>query len=455
MDWTFLEVVNLLGLNASEINDANIQAVSTDTRTLQPGDLFIALQGDQFDAHGFLDQAFQKGASGAIVRKMPESFPYIDRCLCVDDTLKALQTLAGKYRERFSIPVIAITGSNGKTTTKEMTAAVLGTTMNVAKSPGNLNNHIGVPLSILDWKSETEAAVVEMGANHIGEIWTLSEIARPTHGTITNIGKGHLGLFGSIEGVARAKSELIDFIQQNAGTAILNGDDPHLKPLQKLVSSRITFGMSKSCDVRAIEILPQELGRYGFEIEDQSIVLQVPGRHMIWAALAAYAVGKSLDIPATAIAEALNGFKPFKQRMEIERIGDVILINDAYNANPSSVLAALQTLKDLPNLKRRIAVLGDMLELGEYSVQEHEAIGQTAPKMGIDMLLGFGPSACHAVEAFKTQGAEAVHFEDQDDLTEHLLSILQTGDGVLVKGSRGMRMEQVVEAIKNGFTNTG
>jgi len=271
---------------------------------------------------------------------------------------------------------------------------------------------------------------------------------------ITNIGKGHLGLFGSIEGVARAKGELIEFIHENKGTAILNGDDPNLEPMRKKVQSVIAFGTSLSCDVRAVEILPHELGCYSFEVEDQAIQLQVPGRHMICSALAAYTVGKSLHIPEENMSQALEAFQPFRQRMEIERVRDVVLINDVYNANPSSVLAALQTLHDLPDLKRRIAVLGDMLELGEYAVQEHEAIGQTALKMGIDVLLGFGSITCHTVEAFRSNGGEAVHFEEQDDLTNHILSVLQAGDGVLVKGSRGMQMENVVEAVKQDLQET-
>jgi len=449
MNWTLRDIAMQLGIDASGITDAAIHHVSIDTRTLQSGDLFIALQGDQFNGHTFLEKAFEQGASGAIVNTIPESVQSNqNQCIQVPDTLQAMQTLAKKYRQQFSIPVIAITGSNGKTTTKEITAAVLQTKLRVEKSPGNLNNHIGVPLSILKWKPETEVAIVEMGANHIGEIHDLCEIAQPTHGVVTNIGKGHLGLFGSLEGVAKAKGELIDFIRKNKGMAVLNGDDPYLKPLCDRIQFCQKFGESESCDVRANDVQPNDLGCYSMKVSEQRIQLQVPGRHMIYSALAAFAIGRTLDIPAAEIKKALESFLPFKQRMEIERLGDVILINDTYNANPSSILAALQTLKELPDLKRRIAVLGDMLELGEYAIEEHRAIGQTAAEMGVELLLGFGPEMRQGVEASKTFGAEAIHFETQTDLIDHLSSILQFGDGVLVKGSRGMRMERVVDGIK-------
>jgi UDP-N-acetylmuramoyl-tripeptide--D-alanyl-D-alanine ligase len=374
-----------------------------------------------------------------------------DWCLIeVEDSLNALQEVASAYRKRFTFPVIAITGSNGKTTTKEMIAQLLGIRYRTAKSPGNLNNHIGLALSICAWTPGDEAAVLEMGTNHFGEIRRLCEIANPTHGCITNIGKGHLKFFGDLEGVFRAKIELIDAMDLDS-TVFLNGDDPFLQRVKDRIKRTITFGFSDGCTFRPAEWGVNGSGCPWMKIDGQDIRVGVPGRNQLYNALAAIAVAKTFDISWDRIQKTLSRFKSVDKRMEIVRTGGLVIVNDSYNANPTSVEQAVLTFASMHSLKRRIVCLGDMLELGQIRRTEHEKVAETVVNNKSDMLVCYGPETRATVEKAKQLGFEqARHFDDKTELIGFLLSYLQNGDGLLVKGSRGMKMEEVVQAVLSG-----
>jgi UDP-N-acetylmuramoyl-tripeptide--D-alanyl-D-alanine ligase len=319
------------------------------------------------------------------------------------------------------------------------------------KTEGNLNNHIGVALSIFGWSRNGELAVVEMGTNHFGEIRRLCEIALPTHGVITNIGKGHLEFFRDEAGVTRAKIELLEALADK-GLAFLNGDDEHLAPYRKNVGKTITFGFGKNCDLVGERA---GLDRFGFPqmaVEGQTIRLSVLGRYNLYNALAAVAVGRVFGIPWNEIQETLWRFRPVDKRSEILRAAGVLIVNDTYNANPSSVEQAFLLLKDTVGIQRRIVVLGDMLELGKTGRIEHERIGKSVAALGFNAFFSTGSRMRGATEAAQKAGmTQAEWFKSKSQLCGALLSYLRDGDGVLVKGSRSMKMEDVVEAIQRQF----
>ncbi|MBN1895371.1 UDP-N-acetylmuramoyl-tripeptide--D-alanyl-D-alanine ligase [bacterium] len=422
-----------------------VEGVGVDTRSIRPGMLFFALAGVREDGHRYVAEAVGKGAAAvADPARLPSGLPE-DRILPDPDPLKALQRLASLYRDRFSVPILAVSGTNGKTTTKEMIAAVLGEKFRTAKTAGNLNNHIGVPLSICAWETGMEAAVLELGINHAGEMKSLCEIARPTHGLITNVGKGHLEFFGSLEGVARAKAELLESLSP-PGVAILNGDDPLLKPYRHTAPLTRTFGFSPDCDFSGR--LREESGFPVLEMEGRQIRLRTLGRHQAANALAAAAAGRIFDVEWSRIIRALEAFSPADGRGELLRFGDVLVLKDTYNANPSSMEAALAAILSLPETARRAAVLGDMLELGEACRPEHEKLGERIARSGLEAFFSTGPGMRHAAEKALRAGMKAVHHHDSiEALCASVSAWLRPGDGLLVKGSRGMRMERVVEHL--------
>jgi UDP-N-acetylmuramoyl-tripeptide--D-alanyl-D-alanine ligase len=423
----------------------SVEGVCTDTRNLRQGMLFFALTGLHEDGHRYVAEAVAKGgAAVADPARLPSGLP-AERILPCRDPLQALQRLASRYRDRFTIPVLAVTGTNGKTTTKEMIAAVLGKKYRTAKTAGNLNNHIGLPLSICAWESGIQAAVLELGINHAGEMKTLCGIARPTHGLITNIGKGHLEFFGSMEGVARAKAELLEALSP-PGLAILNGDDPFLIPYRHVAPVTRTFGFSSGCDFTGR--LREEAGFPILEMEGGPIRLKTFGMHQAANALAAAAVGRLFDVEWSLIVQALEAFEPADGRGEWLRFGDVLVLKDTYNANPSSMEAALAALLSFPGLARRAAVLGDMLELGESCRPEHEKLGERIARSGLQAFFSTGSGMRHAAEQALRAGMKAAHHYDAiDTLNASVSAWLKPGDGLLVKGSRGMRMERVVEHL--------
>jgi UDP-N-acetylmuramoyl-tripeptide--D-alanyl-D-alanine ligase len=433
---------------------ASYTAVSTDTRTVTPGALFVALKGDRFDAHDFLKAAAEQGAAGLVVQKgraagfeVPNVAVYE-----VPDTLTALGRLARFHRDRFKIPLGAVTGSNGKTTTKELIGSILETRGPALKTQGNLNNEIGVPQTLFNLEPKHVAAIIEMGMNHAGEIARLTDIARPHAGLITTVQPAHLEGLGSIEGVARAKGELFAGLGPTA-TAIINVDDPHVVSQTQGLSARtLTFGQSPSAEVRLTRAQPR--GRDGLTLEiawlgvTYPVALNLVGAHNALNATGAFAMAVALGYAPEACVRGLEAARPHSRRLQvIEGQNGITVIDDCYNANPSSMTAALQTLQTLAGAGRAVAVIGDMLELGAGEAAAHQQL-VTEAKANASLVVFFGPRTSKAAV-----GVPA--FTDIDALKSFLGDALRPGDTVLVKGSRGMKLERVVDALTGAAPTEG
>ncbi len=428
------------------------QGFSTDSRTVQPGDLFIPLRGDNYDGHDYLTQAIQRGAAACLSEEMIGGL--LVPVVKVADTLKALGDLAAAVRRQFAGPVVGITGTSGKTTCKEMLASILEHNGPGLKSAGNFNNLIGVPRTLFELRPEHHWAVVEMGMSTRGEIARLAEIATPNIGLITNIGAGHLENFKEISGVARAKGEL--FISLPAdGVALINTDDPEICPLPVANGVRkVFFGTRQDATIRADKIMVQN-GSVAFELSIdgvvQRVVLPLPGRHNVSNALAAAAAATVLGVRLKDIVTGLETFKPCPGRMELlEFPGDIVVLEDSYNANPLSVHAALDALHDLGSVGRRIAVLADMLELGPTGPELHKQIGVIAAER-TDWLFTYGVLAEEIARGALDAGLpidKVFVASSHDELAARLLEVLQAGDRILIKGSRGMRMEKVTATLR-------
>mgnify|MGYP001619985901 CR=1 FL=1 len=423
--------------------DAHYQRVVTDTRAVQPGDLFVALKGERFDAHDFVAEAAAKGAVGALVSTKINA-PIAQ--LAVPDTLVGLQQLAASWRADFDLPVIGVTGSNGKTTTKQLLAAVFAARGPVLATEGNLNNHIGVPLTLLKLKPEHRTAVVEMGASNPGEIALLARLAQPSVAVVTQAGDAHLEGFGSREGVAHAKGELFAALQD--GVAIINADDAYAGLWKKLAASNriISFGFAAHAEVRAEDLLSTADGnRFTLLTPDGSatVNLPLPGRHNIANALAAAAAGHALGLGVAAIAEGLQKVERPKGRVVIHTApSGARLIADSYNANPTSLAAAMALLAK--ETGQRVLVLGDMAELGPTADELHARAGIEAKALGLNTLFTLGPRSAQAAKSFGIGGKS---FASLDELIEALRPQLKAHTTVLVKGSRSARMERVVAAL--------
>ncbi len=438
--------------------EAAFTGVSTDSRTVREGDLFVALEGERFDGHDFVSEALRRGAQAAVVdqgwldaqkRRAVRGRPLIG----VPDTLEALQNLARYHRRRMGIPLLGITGSNGKTTTKEMTASVLGTRFRVLKSEASFNNHIGVPLTLLRLRRAHEVAVLELGMNHPGEIAELCEVAAPTAGIITNVGPVHLEFLGDLEGVARAKGELADAIGRD-GFLALNADDERVMGLAGRTPARkTTFGLSKTADVRAEGLELKEGAFPRFRLRGLPVRLRVPGRHNVYNALAAAAAGLAMGCEPEEVREGLETYRGSAWRGELVRTAGVLLINDAYNANPVSIARALEMLAEWQNgrPRRKVAVLGDMLELGSAAPQAHAEAGRRAAAADVDLLVAVGSHAPELARAAEASGLAAEKIETGPD-TDAAWSILQRrllpGDLVLLKASRGVGLERLVDRFR-------
>jgi UDP-N-acetylmuramoyl-tripeptide--D-alanyl-D-alanine ligase len=445
---TLADVARALGLRPPS-GGSEAVGVSTDSRTIREGDVFFAIRGERYDGHAFVGPALDRGAAAAVVTAGAPVQAPPERLLPVADTVTALQDLAAWYRGRFSITVVGVTGTNGKTTTKDMSAAVLSTRMRTMKTEGNLNNHIGVPLTLLGISSRHDAAVIEMGMSHPGEIGRLASIARPSVGVITNVAEAHLESMRDLDTVATAKGELIEALPAD-GTAVLNADDPRVMGQAVRTRARVvTFGIDRSGDVRAVDVRERGVG-VDFTVEgDGRATLPVPGAHNVANALAAIAVGEVLGVDRAAAIEGLASFSSSPMRMSVAQLGRRTLLNDAYNANPGSVGAALRTLVAVAGGRPAAAVLGDMLELGERSRAAHREIGRLAAGLGVDFLLLYG----HEVQEIRsgaleggTEPARVLVFGDRAALVRALRG-LPDDAVILVKGSRGMRMEEVVELL--------
>ena len=428
--------------------NASFGGVTTDSREVARGDLFVALRGERFDGHAYVDVALKAGAAGALVSDADAVRTHNAGLILVDDTLAALGRLAAAWRNRFDLPLIGITGSSGKTTVKDMVAAVLRAhagDASVLATSGNLNNAIGLPLMLLRLRSQHRYAVIEMGMNHLGEIRYLTNLARPTVAVINNAGTAHIGELGSREAIAQAKGEIYEGLQVG-GAALINADDRFADYWRGLNNGRkvVEFGIERPAQVQGrLRGSVLEVRAAG---EQYSVQLRVLGEHNLRNALAACAVGHALGIPAEAIAGGLGGYTGAKGRLQAKTaLAGCRVIDDTYNANPDSMLAAISVLSAMPG--SRILVLGDMGELGANARALHMEIGAAARRAGIDRLLALGELSAAAVAAF---GAGAEHFADIDGLCTRLEAALTGKETVLVKGSRFMRMERVVERLVHG-----
>lgn len=422
--------------------------VDTDTRTIEQGSLFLALKGEKFDGHDFAIKAFENGATGIIVQE--ERTEYHKEGLAVvlvKDTLAAYQQLARYHRRRFSIPVVAVTGSVGKTTTRSMIATVLSEKFNVLQTEKNFNNEIGLPKTLLQLTPEHDVCVVEMGMRGLGQIAELAAIAEPTIGVVTNVGKSHIELLGSQENIAKAKSELIQALPED-GVAIFNLDDPLVVPMADLCKGKVIgYGIETDGTVRASRITCNEKGiRFTCRCFDEvfEITMPVIGQHNIYNALAAIAAGRVLGLGMRHFQRGLSEYKGMPMRQELITLDPYIFINDAYNANPASMAESLRSLSVLTK-GRKIAILGDMLELGDWAKQEHENIGRLAAELGIDAIVTIGNLAAYIATSAKENGlSEVYQAVDHADAATYLKKLLKPGDTILLKGSRGMAMEKLL-----------
>ncbi|MBW8328859.1 MAG: UDP-N-acetylmuramoyl-tripeptide--D-alanyl-D-alanine ligase [Thiobacillus sp.] len=441
------EAAAMLGVSFAGV-DAEVRRVSTDSRTIRAGDLFIALRGEKFDGGAFAAQALQQGAAGVVLDRTQA--PDIAVALRVDDTRLALGRLAAEWRQRFAIPVVAITGSNGKTTVKEMLAAILrleaGSDAAVLHTEGNLNNDIGLPLMLLRLRETHQFAVLEMGMNHAGEIDYLTRLARPDVAVINNALTAHIGYLGSIEAIARAKGEIFNGLK-DAGIAVFNADDEHAWLWRESNARRsvIDFGIRQPAVVRG-QYFPSLYGSMlTLVLPDAEfrVELQVPGEHNVMNALAAATAAFAIDVSHHSIVAGLSGFGGVKARLQRKpALHGSTFIDDTYNANPDSVKAALAVLAQQTG--KKVLVLGDMGELGSDAAAMHAQIGLAARTAGVDRLLALGELTKETVGAF---GAGAMHFERIQELLAELENELTAETTVLVKGSRFMQMERVVQSF--------
>jgi len=438
---------------------AMFHGISTDSRVLSPGNLFIPLVGETFDGHDFIGEALRAGVSGVLIQRGREEkldpLPREAAVIAVADTLRALGDIAHFWRQLFPVPVIAVTGSSGKTTTKEMIGRILSVGRRVIKSEGNFNNLVGLPLTLFRMNGSHEAAILEMGTNRRGEIARLTEIARPDVGVITNIGPAHLEGFGSLETVREEKGDLFR-VMANRGIAVINCDDEHLDVLaRRWDGERITFGFDRRAFVRAERMIGKETGQTTFTLKigelAREIALATVGEHNVKNALAAAAASWAAGADMAAIGRGLEAFTPIAGRMTIHRLKNgAFLIDDSYNANPASVQEALKTLKDLRGTYRGIAVLGDMLELGDRAAELHEQIGRTAADTGVDVLFLKGAFSRQVASGAMEQGfpeGRIFFFGEPAEIAAYLKAHLGEGEWVLIKGSRRMKMEEVGEAV--------
>jgi UDP-N-acetylmuramoyl-tripeptide--D-alanyl-D-alanine ligase len=465
--WTVSEILDATeGTLMTGNRKKMFTGVSIDSRTVSEADVFVAIRGEKHNGHHFIQDIVQKGVNGFVVSKSEAGvFAYNNEdfrklvFIGVEDTTKALGDMASFNRRRSKILVIGITGSNGKTTTRKMTAAVVRRRFSTLESHGNFNNQIGLPLTLLNLTSQHNCAVLEMGANHPGEIAYLAGICCPEIGVITNVGPAHLEGFGSLDGVASAKGELLDHMSLN-GVAVLNAEDKRVVSMASRAPGKVLFyGTSKNANIRASNIVEQKRGTsFTLELPDEQITIyvKIPGSFMVLNALAAASVGYQLGLNAAEIKLALeNDFEPAQARMNIlETQNGIHVIDDTYNANPGSMEEALKTLKSLREKHRSVFVAGDMLELGEHAPVLHEKIGRIAADIKVSRLYVAGSHAGNVADGAEAAGMskEKIFLGTKEQILSDLKSWLEEGDWVLIKGSRGMGMEQIVKGLKQ---NTG
>lgn len=440
------EIAAALGASCRE--DAEILSICTDSRKITRGCLFIALVGERFDGHSFVASALEQGAAAAVCSRPVETNGEI---LLVEDTGKAFMLLAAYYRSLFSIPVAGITGSVGKTTTKEMVYAVLSEKYNTLKNEGNLNNEIGLPTTVFRMNADYEAAILEMGMSAFGEISRLSRVAQPSIGVISKIGVSHIEHLGSREGILKAKLEILDGLKPGA-PLVVNGDDDLLSTVELADRKVIKFGIENTaCDYIARDIEQGEKETtftVVFGGKAQTVTIPTVGIHNVYNALSAFAVGIYLGVTPEQAAEGLSKYVTSGMRQRVSDFNGITVVEDCYNASPDSMRAAIEVLKGL-GAKTKALVFGDMLELGDISAAAHKEIGVLAAQKGIDRLYTYGEMAALAADSARENGiAFAKSFDDKNALAAELKKELSAGDAVLFKASRGMKLEEVITAFK-------
>lgn len=451
-EFSLADICSATGGETVKVFCEYFNGITTDTRKIKPGSLFLALQGERFDGHDFVGQAIKDGASGVIVSNSScVSAEAKVSVIVVSNTLKALQDVARFHRLRFNIPIIAITGSNGKTTTKDMIAAVLNSKYNVLKTEANYNNEIGLPLTLLNLTDQHEVAIVEMGMRGLGQIRELADIAMPNIAVLTNVGETHIELLGSVDNIAVAKSELVGAISSN-GLVVLNADNEYVRAMKEKTEARTLFyGIEKECEFSAFNIR-QDDNVTTFSVKYQNHIFEVfvpvLGRHNVYNALAAIAVGFSLNLSIEEINCGFSNFTASAMRLSVIKIANYTIINDAYNASPLSTEAAIDTLMQIAK-GRKVAVLGDMLELGHVAVDAHRRIGTKLADLGVEVVVTVGELSRHTAHAAAEGGCKytkacANHEEARTALDEYL----QANDTILIKGSRGMKMEKILDMLR-------
>jgi UDP-N-acetylmuramoyl-tripeptide--D-alanyl-D-alanine ligase len=430
------EVARVLGLAIEPAG--TVTGWSIDSRTIARGDLFFALRGPNHDGHDHIEEVLRKGAIAVVVDSPVEATGLV---LHADDSLAAMQRIAVRAREMFTGRMIGVTGSAGKTTTKDVIAEMLAAQIKTAKTVGNLNNHVGVPLSILRLEDDARAAVLELGMNHAGEIRELAAMARPEIGVVTNVGAAHMEAFESIEGIAAAKRELIDALPEN-GTAVLNADDPRVKAMAG-GRKTLLYGVSAEAQVRAEDVERSSEG-VRFRVGETRFRTTLHGRHNVSNILAGLAVAQVFGIPREELVETVENLRPGRMRGDRFEHRGMVVYNDCYNSNPDAVRAMIDVLRDTP-AKRRIAVLGEMLELGRFAETLHREVGGYAAAQGVDVVIGIRGAARDMVEAAKSSGLSAVFFDDPAEAGRAVRAMAQADDAILFKGSRGVHVERALE----------
>ncbi len=432
--------------------DTHLTGICIDSRKVEKGNLFIALRGNNDDGHLFVKDAQKKGAALCLVSEKwaKENNINSNPFWIVKSPEKTLQLMAAEWRNQFNLPILAITGTNGKTTTRAMIEAILKTKFNLHSTTGNLNNQLGLPLTLLKLNKNHNFSLIEMGTNHFGEIKFLCELAKPSAGLITNIGYGHIEFFDTLDGVSKAKEELFLSLPRN-GISFVNMDDLFIREMTTPVN-KVSYGFnSTKADIFGKIISYTEECYPLLEISNKlQIQLKIPGKVTALNALAAISVGLHYRIPDFIIRETLESLTAVKQRFVISNIGICKIIDDTYNANPDSTIAALNTLSLMKVQGRRIFVFGDMLELGKSAEEVHAKVGKSAAELGIDIFYAFGPLSIVSIKEAKYKGMKnAFHFTDKTELINALKYEVNSSDTLLVKGSRGTHMEEIIKGIKN------
>jgi len=430
-----------------------VARIGTDTRTIEPGMAFLALRGDRFDGHAFIPEALRRGANLVIASEVPAGWTGAVPMLVVHDTTCALGRIASWWRDHLAPRVVAITGSAGKTTTKEMVAHLLGANANVLATEGNLNNHIGLPFTMMRLEPSHGIAVLELGMNHSGEIRYLTELCRPDVGVLTNVGDAHIGNFPNHEALIRAKGELFETMAPK-GVAIMNADCERTKWLRanlSLPTDVVLFGESESADVRASNVTPCMPFGFAFtlSVPGERVDVRVPvfGRYQVMNALAATATALQHGVELSEVVRLLETFEPPKMRSRVHNVGGVRVVEDCYNASPSAMIAAIESFASFSGDGRRFLLLGDMYELGDFSEHCHREVGQATARALADEVYCVGKSSLWIADEARSRGVNARYFSGLEPAVEQLARQLVPGDAVLVKGSRLARLERAVERL--------